>query len=1829
MFEGNETYAVNLGSPTNATIATGSVTTTIADDGTGGGGNNDDRPVVTGVSSPTVVEGNNLDFTVTLSNTSTTPTVVNLTPASGTATLGTDTSNALQVSFDGGTTWSPVSGGSVSVPAGGNSFIVRVPTVNDNISEPSETMTLGAATAQNVAPVVGTGTITDNDGTPTLSINDVTVNEAAGTMTFTVTLSNPSASTVTVGYNTTDGTATAGADYTAGTGLLTFAPGVVTQTVTVTIANDGTYEGSETLNVNLVTPTNATIADGLGIGTIKDDGTGPGGSDNDTPTLTVSSPTVAENGGFAVFTLNLSNASAVPTTVSLSLANGSASSPSDYTTALQVSTDGGTTWNPATSATFAPGATSVLVRTPVVDDNLAEVTENFTLTASTTAGVTTNPSAQGTATITDNDTPAFSINDMTVNEGAGTITFTVTLSNPSAGNTTVNYATAAGTAGTPGDYAAGTSALNGTLTFAPGVVTQTITLNVVNDTVFEGSESFNVNLSGATGGAIIADNQGVGTILDNGTGGGGNNDDRPVVTGVSSPTVVEGNALDFTVTLSNTSTTPTVVTLTPASGTATLGTDTSNALQVSFDGGTTWSPVSGGSVSVPAGGSSFIIRVPTINDPLGEASETMTLGAATAQNVAPVVGTGTITDNDTPVINISGPVTYNEAAGTATFTVTLTNASALPVTVGYATANGSALAGSDYTAGSGTLTFNPGVTSQTITVAITNDTVFEGAETFNVNLSGPANATLGTASSTATIIDDGTGGGGNNDDRPNLVINDVVVNEAAGTATFTVTLSSAAAVPVSVGYNMNGVSATAGADFTAGSGTLTFAPGVVTQTITVPIGNDAVYEGAESFNVNLVSPTNATIADALGVGTIMDDGTGGGGNNDDRPTLSVNNVSHVESDPYAVFTVSLSNTSTTPVTVSLGLTNGTATAPADYTTALQYSTNGGATWITGTSATIAAGTTSILVRTPIVNDILDEANETFTLTATRTAGTTVNASATGTGTIVDNDSPPVGVADNRTVQEDTVVSGNVLSNDTDADGNTLSVTQFVINGVTYPAGSSSVNIPGVGSLVLNTNGSYTFTPLLNYNGSVPQVTYTLSDGANTATSTLNITLTPVNDAPVVTNQTQSVSEEGLANGLTDTAGTTDTTNAATFSGVMVATDPDLTVVSAWTLTSGPAGITSNGVAVNWTLSPDGHTYTGTAGATTVATLTINNAGNYTFTLQAPIDHAGANVEDVRALSFGVSASDGSLAGAGTLTINVEDDSPNVIAPITSSLATIDTNLLITLDVSGSMSTTDGVGGTSRLVSAVNSIKTLLDRYDEFGGVKVRLVTFSTNADPVGTVWTDVATAKAQLDTIVSNGPAGGTNYDAALSDSMAAFGSGGKLTNAQNISYFFSDGVPTYGSGGTGVLQDGALLGNGFSATSDPDVGIQAAEEATWINFLNSNQLKTFAVGMGSGLTDVTYLNPIAYDGQSGTNLNGVVVNNFSQLDSVLAGTIQNPVGGQLVSGGIVANLGADGGYVRSITVDGTTYTYNPAGAGSLTVVGTNRGVFDTATNTETVTTLSGGKFVIDMDDGTYKYIAPPSVTGLIVETLNFTMSDRDGDTQSSSITVNVEQTSVTIGTAASETLNGSAVVTPDLIIGNAGNDILNGGTGKDQLFGNAGNDTLSGGDGNDTLNGGDGSDQLFGNAGADTIRGGAGNDTMTGGDAGVADTSSDVFVWSFGDEGSIATPALDTINQFTTGTAASGGDVLNLKDLLVGETNNGASLDNYLHFNFSGGNTTLYVSTSGAFGDNNLVASNPTTVTNNDVQQIVFTGVDLTAGFTSDQQVINDLISKGKLITD
>jgi surface adhesion protein len=191
-----------------------------------------------------------------------------------------------------------------------------------------------------------------------------------------------------------------------------------------------------------------------------------------------------------------------------------------------------------------------------------------------------------------------------------------------------------------------------------------------------------------------------------------------------------------------------------------------------------------------------------------------------------------------------------------------------------------------------------------------------------------------------------------------------------------------------------------------------------------------------------------------------------------------------------------------------------------------------------------------------------------------------------------------------------------------------------------------------------------------------------------------------------------------------------------------------------------------------------------------------------------------------------------------------------------------------------------------------------------------------------------------------------------------------------------------------------------------------------------------------------------------------------------------------------------------------------------------------------------------------------------------------------------------------------------DRMDGGAGNDSLSGGAGNDLLLGNSGNDSLAGGDGIDELRGGAGNDSLNGGNGADVLVGGAGNDSLTGG------AGSDVFRWELADRGAAGMPATDTVADFDN---AAGGDVLDLRDLLQGESLQGGAvgnLTNYLHFAQSGGNTVIQISASGGFSSGfNAGAID---------QTIVLTGVDVTgAGTRTDQQIIQDLLTRGKLITD
>ena len=223
-------------------------------------------------------------------------------------------------------------------------------------------------------------------------------------------------------------------------------------------------------------------------------------------------------------------------------------------------------------------------------------------------------------------------------------------------------------------------------------------------------------------------------------------------------------------------------------------------------------------------------------------------------------GTGTIVDNDpTPSLSINSVSVQEGDSGTrnATLTVSLSAASGKQVTVNYATANGTATAGSDYTAASGTLTFQPGTTTQTINVPVIGDTASEGNETVLVNLSNPTNATIATGQGVVTIVTD----------DPKLSINNVSVTEGDSgsvNAVFTVTLSQATSQTVSVNYTTANGTAASGSDYTSTSGVLTIPANATSGTISVPVLGDLLNENNETFTVTISNPVNAAITTAVG-----------------------------------------------------------------------------------------------------------------------------------------------------------------------------------------------------------------------------------------------------------------------------------------------------------------------------------------------------------------------------------------------------------------------------------------------------------------------------------------------------------------------------------------------------------------------------------------------------------------------------------------------------------------------------------------------------------------------------------------------------------------------------------------------------------------------------------------------------------------------------------------------------------------------------------------------------------------------------------------------------
>jgi hypothetical protein len=331
---------------------------------------------------------------------------------------------------------------------------------------------------------------------PAVRIGDVTVTEGnTGTTAanFIVTLSAAGTDPITVAYTTADRDATAGSDYQGASGTLTFAPGETSTTITVLVNGDREGEFNESFGVNLSAPTNAVISDGVGVGLIVDD----------EPRISIT-PSASHSEGntgttpFA-FTVSLSSAYDAPVTVDWATADGAATAGSDYQAA-------------SGTLTIPAGQTQGTITVLVNGDRLPESNENFyvNLSNATHAAIIYGFSE---GVILD-DEPRISISDVTRYEGKKShttlFTFTVTLSVAYDQPVTMSYRTVDGTATTSdNDYVV----KSGTLTFAAGETTKTITIVVNGDSKKEADETFYLDLFGNSSNSLFTKNRGIGTIL--------------------------------------------------------------------------------------------------------------------------------------------------------------------------------------------------------------------------------------------------------------------------------------------------------------------------------------------------------------------------------------------------------------------------------------------------------------------------------------------------------------------------------------------------------------------------------------------------------------------------------------------------------------------------------------------------------------------------------------------------------------------------------------------------------------------------------------------------------------------------------------------------------------------------------------------------------------------------------------------------------------------------------------------------------------------------------------------------------------------------------------------------------------------------------------------------------------------------------------------------------------------------------------------------------------------------------------------------------------------
>ncbi|HET9976438.1 MAG TPA: VCBS domain-containing protein, partial [Burkholderiaceae bacterium] len=874
----------------------------------------------------------------------------------------------------------------------------------------------------------------------------------------------------------------------------------------------------------------------------------------------------------------------------------------------------------------------------------------------------------------------------------------------------------------------------------------------------------------------------------------------------------------------------------------------------------------------------------------------------------------------------------------------------------------------------------------------------------------------------------------------------------------------------------------------------------------------------------------------------------------------------------------------------------------------------------------------------------------FTYTATDNNGG-ASAPATVTITVTGTNDAPVASDASAGTTENTVLASSVPAA-SDVDGTVASY--------------SLVAGPASGALTFNSDGTYSFNPGTAFDdlavGATRQVsfTYTATDnnGGVSAPATVTITVTGTNDAPVaVVDSATAIEAGGIGNG---TAGTNPSGNVLGNDTDVDSGDTKTVSAFAFGASSGTVGSALTGAYGALTLAADGsysyvldnanatvqalrsgdtltevfsYTVRDAAGATGTATLTVtiqgrNDApvvGTATATLSEE-GLAGANAD-----TSGASDTTNSVTSSGTISIADVDASSTFAVTLTAPATALTSNgVAITWTGSGT-GTLVGQAGAKTIVTATidNSgawTVTLSGPIDHAAAGSEDLKSFGIGVSVSDGTQTTTSTLTVNVEDdspVWSGAPAAVVMSNDAGTVSQGPLGLAIGADSGASAKVAFSGAVDSSGFAiGTRYTSSGTNLGSGnltyngskLTYTTNADGSITARDVATntaIFTIAGDVAADTYKVTMHQSLDAPVFVSTVfgslsggnggvysISDGQSvfALSLKGYVNGVLSTVN-----TSANTIGvgsGQDIATGDTLEIEFNASTGNSAPMSGISVTADKLGAGeSLTWVAYNAAGTQIGTGTvagsgngpgfSITTANTGGQFidkvVFGAGSGTSYKLILDGVTGQadsLDQSTTITVNgiDADGDSTPTSQSFNLWFDSGTV-------LTGSAAA-----------DVIGGGAQAETLVGGNGNDILIGG---------------------------AGNDAMTGGGG------SDTFRWNLADRdttGNVATRATDTIADFDSASKANGGDILDLRDLLQGETTS-ATLDRYLDFSVSGGTTTIRVSSTGGFAGGNYVGSA-------EDERIVLTGVDIRAslglaGGATDAQIIAELINRGKLATD